>query len=113
MITQIDSAVVGEERRLTQLAAIWQQIQHHLEVEKERIVEEIASYPPPIRACDAQFNGLLEERAAILEELWEVKGILKRSPTFDEHIELLNAFILSSRYLKGEIREELRQIMQG
>lgn len=40
-----------------------------LEQEKRRINEEINNYPPPIPACDAQFNYLLEERARILQEL--------------------------------------------
>jgi hypothetical protein len=104
-------AIVGEEQNLMLLAAIWQQIHQHLEAKKERIVEEIGSYPHPIPACDAQFNGLLEDRAAILQELWEVKGILKQSHNVGEHIELLNAFMLSSRYLGSEMEEEIRQLM--
>lgn len=45
------------------------QMRAQLEQEKRRINEEINNYPPPIPACDAQFNYLLEERARILQEL--------------------------------------------
>jgi hypothetical protein len=34
-------------------------------LERARIVAEIRAYPPPIPACDAQFNWLLERRAEI------------------------------------------------
>jgi hypothetical protein len=40
-----------------------------LEVELQRIKEEIAGYPAPIAGCDAQFNHLLAERQRLLEAL--------------------------------------------
>ena len=40
-----------------------------LERERERLREEIETYPPPIPACDAQFNHLLEERVRVAREL--------------------------------------------
>ena len=36
---------------------------------KGDILVQIRNYPPPIPACDAQFNHLLERRDAITEEL--------------------------------------------
>jgi hypothetical protein len=44
-----------------------------LEVERDRVREAIASYPPPIPACDEQFNHLLEERDRISRELSRLK----------------------------------------
>ena len=70
---------VDKEGQVALLESIWQQIQQHLEAEKVLIVDEIGEYPHPIPACDAQFNGLLEERALILGEYWQVKGFLKRA----------------------------------
>ncbi len=49
----------------------------HLSGEKQRILEEIRAYPPPIPACDLHFNGLLEQRDAIsrkLERLGEIEA---------------------------------------
>jgi hypothetical protein len=40
-----------------------------LESERLRVQAEIASYPMPIPACDVYFNGLLEQRARICDEL--------------------------------------------
>jgi hypothetical protein len=40
-----------------------------LERERLRVQADIASYPMPIPACDVYFNGLLEERAHICEQL--------------------------------------------
>ena len=40
-----------------------------LEAERERIREEISSYPAPIAGCDEQFNYLLERRSQVQREL--------------------------------------------
>ena len=40
-----------------------------LEAELDRVQAEIRKYPPPIPACDAYFNHLLEERGRISDEL--------------------------------------------
>ena len=40
-----------------------------LEAERERIREEISSYPVPIAGCDEQFNYLLERRSQVRREL--------------------------------------------
>jgi hypothetical protein len=40
-----------------------------LERERLRVQTEIVSYPMPIPACDVYFNGLLERRAWICEQL--------------------------------------------
>jgi hypothetical protein len=53
----------------------WKQLQIQLEAEKWRVMEEIANYPPPIPACDVQFNFLLEERARITRELNRLQAL--------------------------------------
>ncbi len=40
-----------------------------LERERLCVQAEIVSYPMPIAACDVYFNGLLEQRASICEQL--------------------------------------------
>lgn len=111
LLHPMTSAEVDEKTNLTQLEAIWQQIRQRLQAEKERIVEEIGYYRPPIRACDAQFNGLLEDRAAILQQIGQVQGILKQSLTLPEHLQLLNDFMQSSHYLDREVEEKIRQLI--
>jgi hypothetical protein len=47
----------------------WAQAREVLEARRAKLNEEIAAYPPPIPACDAQFNHLLEQRSGIGREL--------------------------------------------
>ena len=47
----------------------WHSLRLRLEALKEAVAEEIRSYPPPIPACDAQFNRLLELRRLLPQEL--------------------------------------------
>jgi hypothetical protein len=108
MLSQMDFATVHEETELTLLDAIWQQIQQGLEAEKERIVDEIGRYPRPITACDAQFNGLLDDRVSILQELGQVQDILKQGHTASEQLGLLHDFMLSSRYHDSEVEGKIR-----
>ena len=44
-------------------------LRSQLQAEKERIQQEISSYPTPIAGCDQQFNYLLERRTQIRREL--------------------------------------------
>ena len=57
----------------------WQRAREHLERCKARIVEQINSYPPPIPACDAQFNTLLEQRGDIAAELTRLEFARQQS----------------------------------
>ncbi len=54
---------------------LWLEIKTSLEEQRNFINEEIRNYPPPIPACDAQFNFLLEERARLTTELNRLQEI--------------------------------------
>lgn len=56
---------------------IGSEIKNHLENQKQAINDEIFHYPPPIPACDAQFNYLLEQRALLRQELHRLQDTLK------------------------------------
>ncbi len=47
----------------------WRSLRRRLEALKETVAEELRSYPPPITACDDQFNRLLELRRLLPREL--------------------------------------------
>lgn len=51
------------------LEGLYAEIRSVLLARRERIAEEIGRHPRPITACDVHFNRLLEERAALSEEL--------------------------------------------
>ncbi|MCG8693611.1 MAG: hypothetical protein MI806_20590 [Minwuiales bacterium] len=44
------------------------EIDAHLERQRQAVEKQIRRYPPPIPACDAQFNYLLEERDRLCRE---------------------------------------------
>jgi hypothetical protein len=44
-------------------------MQAHLETLRESICHELATIPPPVPACDVNFNRLLEDRAGVVDEL--------------------------------------------
>jgi chromosome segregation ATPase len=47
----------------------WDALRARLEQTQEAVAAEIHAYPPPIPACDAQFDHLLERREALSEAL--------------------------------------------
>ena len=49
--------------------AEWGSLKGRLEASKQALAEEIRRYPPPIPACDAQYNHLLEQRQLLTQEL--------------------------------------------
>ena len=80
----------------------WRTLKARLEEVKRGIVEQIANYPPPITACDAQFNYLLEERDKVSEELRgleELRGEFGRGE--DGSAAKLEAFVSASAFIDG------------
>lgn len=47
----------------------WDQVRDRLEARRRPIQDEIRRYPPPIPACDAHFNYLLDQRSLLSREL--------------------------------------------
>ncbi len=47
----------------------WDALRARLEHMQEGVAAEIRAYPPPIPACDAQYNHLLARREALSEAL--------------------------------------------
>ncbi|HWB44061.1 MAG TPA: hypothetical protein VG900_01350 [Hyphomicrobiaceae bacterium] len=47
----------------------WHALRRELRALMETVAEELRTYPPPIPACDAQFNHLLELRRLLPQEL--------------------------------------------
>ena len=82
--------------------APWQRMREHLESLRSRINDQIAAYPAPIPACDAQFNHLLEERGRIAEELGRLEACLKEAPAGQGGHEAAAAFMRSCAYIDEE-----------
>ncbi len=90
------------------MESVFERIREHLENERHRVNEEVKKYPPPIPACDAQFNYLLEERARIAEELDRLKTFVREALTRGARLEGIGEFITSSNYINGEAEQRIR-----
>jgi hypothetical protein len=87
---------------------VWDAVRRHLESVKRPIDEEIRNYPPPIPACDAHFNHLLEERSRISRELVRLDTVREESATASEYIRAIDAFIASSPYIDDDVENRIR-----
>lgn len=66
---------VGVRQRSDKDSLAWQSIYRQLNNQRDAIIDEIRSYPPPIPACDVQYNYLLEQRTRVLRELKQLSRI--------------------------------------
>jgi hypothetical protein len=63
------------------VCAPWTELENHLKKARRSILAQIRNYPPPIAACDQQFNYLLEQRdriAGALSRLASVRRQVRR-----------------------------------
>lgn len=79
-----------------------------LEKKRRQVAEEISSYPPPIPACDAQFNYLLEARRGIARELARLEDVRAGSLSKDDFTASISRLVEESAYLDDDARRELR-----
>ena len=80
--------------------ARWQAVRDALEARQRALREQINAYPPPIPACDAQFNHLLDQRQALAEELRDLDALRPALTTRGEDV--LAAFLRTSRFVDGD-----------
>jgi hypothetical protein len=77
----------------------WQGAREHLERLKAHIAGQINAYPPPIPACDAQFNYLLEQRGSITDELNKLEAARNHSLNRADGMAALKAFLACSEFV--------------
>lgn len=77
----------------------WLALRARLEARQTRIVEAIRDYPPPITACDAQFDHLLEQRDGISRELRRLEDARKEKGASGK---VIAAFVASSNWIEGD-----------
>lgn len=86
--------------KTTTVTDLWQEIESHLQKKRREINEEIQNYPPPIPACDVQFNHLLDERTRIAAELNRLRHICGE----DGSLEAAYAFMDACPYIDESFR---------
>src|SRR5688500_5617260 len=89
----------------------WTELKDHLEDARRSILAEIRNYPPPIAACDQQFNYLLEQRDRIAGELSRLASISRDSSTSETEVKELVDFINASDYIGHELKAHFLQLL--
>ena len=84
------------------LETVWLEISAILETEKRRIFDAILNYPPPIPACDIQFNHLLEERARIIQDLIRLREASQNRRDPNDSVKVIREFVDSCTFIDGE-----------
>ena len=106
---------MSDQLKPANVESVWKEVESELEREKDRIYAAIRSYPPPITACDGQFDQLLEQRERISRELKRMREISRASLTHEDPAGLSDEFIRSSTCMGGtageRIRSSLRQVL--
>ncbi len=105
-----DPHPVHREAEISEL--VWNQIRVVLEQERDRIYKEIRSYPPPITACDEQFNYLLEQRAQVSRELARMDEAARTPLSLLACRKFLDELVASSDLMPGESEQKLRSYLR-
>lgn len=92
---------------------IWQEIRGQLEPQRDQVYEAIHSYPPPIPACDVQFNYLLEKRSRLAQELSRLNTLAKQTLPLHAQLQLTDEFIGISTCLNEEVKQKIRSSVHG
>ena len=87
--------------------AVWAELKDHLERARRSVLEEIRNYPPPIAACDQQFNHLLEQRERISAELGRLAAAREASAGQEGEVEALHDLIAASPDLDDGLKARL------
>ena len=104
-----NSLATSKERTEAHWAAsIWTAIQEHLDGVKAPINRAIRDTPPPIPACDARFNHLLEERSGIVRELNRLEDLRARGSEPGREALAIEEFLRSSPYIDDDTAQRFR-----
>jgi chorismate mutase len=86
------------------VAAAGRQVERMLQTRLAEMQEEVREYPVPIAGCDAQFNFLLEQRAAVAAEIARLRMVMGKETAPSERPAKLDAFLASCAFLqRGDV----------
>jgi hypothetical protein len=81
----------------------WDAMQAELDAVRVAISRELCTIPPPVPACDVNFNRLLEDRARVVDELQALARLRIQDPGRDQ----LLAFCRASRTLDASVKSRI------
>lgn len=82
------------------------------ESQKSRLQDEIRNYPPPIPACDAQFNYLLEKRDQLSVELNRLQTMCQTDGGEKHSTQDLVEFMANSKVINDDTKQNFRYKLQ-
>lgn len=91
--------------------AVWAAIREHLDGLKAPINRAIRDTPPPIPACDARFNHLLEQRSAIVRDLNRLASLQSRGFEPGREAVAIEEFLRSSPFIDDDTAQRLRAML--
>lgn len=91
----------------------WTELEEHLENARRSVLAEIRNYPPPIAACDQQFNYLLEQRDRIAGGLSRLAAIRRDNSAreTDVNVKALIDFINASECIAHDLKAHFVQLL--
>ncbi len=89
----------------------WATIKGHLAHRRDQIHEEIRNYPPPIPACDQQYNHLLEQRTQISRELTRLDRAMNESLADKDPTGRIERFMQSSNYVDAGTAQRISALL--
>lgn len=89
-------------------APVWRAIRALLVDVKMPIDQKIRNTPPPIPACDARFNHLLEERGRVARELNRLDAASAQGVSACRSLEAIEDFLASSAFIDDRAAADLR-----
>ena len=93
----------------SQVAAL---IEAELDARRIAISRELATIPPPVPACDVDFNRLLEDRGRIADAMQRLKQMLANAESDDAILRFCRESTFLSDAAKREIESRLRSSPQ-
>jgi hypothetical protein len=100
---------VATDLRTDAAPSLWTELEDLLESVRRSILAEIRDYPPPIAACDQQFNYLLEQRDRVAGELNRLASMRHNDAPSGADLEALREFIGESQCIADELKAQLVQ----
>ncbi|MBI3992373.1 MAG: hypothetical protein HY342_03795 [Candidatus Lambdaproteobacteria bacterium] len=73
---------------------------------KNAVREQIWNYPPPIPACDQQFNYLLEQQDLLSQEIARLDAIIRDRQPADQGASI-DDFVSTSKFIDNEAKRKL------
>jgi hypothetical protein len=101
------------ESIMSDIQATVQDLINLLEMQKSQIIEDIRNYPPPIPACDAQFNYLLEKRDRLTVDLNRLRKLHQDDEISERLVQGLLHFMANSTVIDRDTEQSFRLRLQA